>query len=195
MFAAIDTWQSTRWKRLSELLDAHKQMGGSSRGRRYRTEQINRALVLICVAEFQGFCRDLHDEACTEFATSVSRGDEDLLEVVFRALTAKRQLDKGNPSQSTLQEDFSRLGLDLRTTLQQSHVHNRSRWRKLAEVLELRNAVAHSDPRKLPSTATGAYDIRLDQVKSWMWAMNMLTHQMTIVVSKHVQNLVSRDRQ
>ena len=169
-------------------------MGGTSRGRRYRTGQINRALIVLLVAEFQGFCRDLHDEACTAFARAVADGSEDRSEVIFHAITARRRLDTGNPTQRALQEDFGRLGMDLRGELDLSHGFNPGRRRKLGEILRLRNAIAHSDQRKLPGVAGDTYDVKLTQVKSWMWAMHMLANQMDIVVARHIASLLGGRR-
>jgi hypothetical protein len=60
---AYTEWDSTRRSRFDELLDAHSEMGGKGPGRRWRTEQVNWALVVRLTGEFQGFSRDLHDEA------------------------------------------------------------------------------------------------------------------------------------
>lgn len=144
---------------------------------------------MLLVAEFQGFCRDLHHEACTAFARAVGGGDDDLHDVVLNALTDGRGLDSGNPHLGTLQQDFGRLGLDLRRELHGSHKFNVGRRRKLGQALDLRNAIAHSDPRRLPHAAGDSYDVKLSQVKSWMWAMHMLANQMDIVVARHIANL------
>ena len=184
-------WNSTRRARLDELFKAHAQIGGTRRGRRYGTGQVNRALVVLLVAEFQGFCRDLHSEACTVFARDVSGRDDDVFRVVIGALTAKRRLDTGNPNQSTLQDDFGRFDLDLRGELMRSHAFNKGRWLKLGQVLDFRNAIAHSDPRRLPDAASDAYDVKLNQVRSWRGAMHMLANQMDIVVSQHIAGLAS----
>ena len=145
--------------------------------------------MVLLVAEFQGFCRDLHNEACTAFARAVGDGDGSLFDVVLKALTDGRGLDSGNPNLSTLQQDFGRLGLDLRGELRASHRFNIGRRRKLGQALDLRNAIAHSDPRRLPDAASDTYDVKLSQVKSWMWAMHMLANQMDIVVARHIANL------
>ena len=187
-------WVSTRRERLAELFDAHAMVGGTGRGRRHRTGQINRALVVLLVAEFQGFCRDLHSEACTAFARAVSGSDDDIFRVVIGALITKRKLDTGNPNQATLQDDFGRLDLDLRAELARSHAFNMGRWLKLGQVLDFRNAIAHSDPRRLPGRTGDAYDVQLNQVRSWMWAMHMLANQMDTVVSLHVTGLLSGER-
>ena len=47
---------------LDEIAQAHAAIGGTARGRRYTTQQINRAYAMLLAAEFQGFCRELHSE-------------------------------------------------------------------------------------------------------------------------------------
>lgn len=60
---ALAEWRGRRSDELDELLAAHAAVGGTGRGRRYATEQVNRAYALAVAAQFQGFCRDLHSEA------------------------------------------------------------------------------------------------------------------------------------
>lgn len=61
--AALTQWRTGRASKLSNLLSAHVAVGGSKAGRRWATEELNHAIVLRLASEFQGFCRDLHDEA------------------------------------------------------------------------------------------------------------------------------------
>jgi hypothetical protein len=57
---ALALWRTERTRHLDELLGAHRLVGGTGRGRRWRTSALNEALVLRLAAEFQGFARDLH---------------------------------------------------------------------------------------------------------------------------------------
>ena len=43
--------------------NSHLRVGGSQRGRRFATRQINYAYVTLLSSQFQGFCRDLHSES------------------------------------------------------------------------------------------------------------------------------------
>lgn len=56
-------WSSKRSVGLEEIESAHRSVGGTGRGRRYATSQINQAYVVILSSQFQGFCRDLHSES------------------------------------------------------------------------------------------------------------------------------------
>lgn len=55
-------WDATAKARLDELENVHVAAHGTNRGRRWGTEQLNRSMLLTLVAQFQTYCRDLHDE-------------------------------------------------------------------------------------------------------------------------------------
>ena len=55
-------WNAERREALDEIENAHAMVGGTERGRRYATQQINYAYVTLLSSHFQGFCRDLHSE-------------------------------------------------------------------------------------------------------------------------------------
>jgi hypothetical protein len=55
-------WSGERSDALDEIQNAHAMVGGTDRGRRYATQQINYAYAALLSSQFQGFCRDLHSE-------------------------------------------------------------------------------------------------------------------------------------
>lgn len=59
---SLHTWNTVRAAALDEIAATHRSVGGSGRGRRYATQQINRGYAVILTAQFQGYCRDLHSE-------------------------------------------------------------------------------------------------------------------------------------
>jgi hypothetical protein len=67
---ALTNWQTDRAIRLDRLEVAHGAVGG-----RLLAGGLSRALVLQLTAEFQGFARDLHDEASRALATALAQGD------------------------------------------------------------------------------------------------------------------------
>lgn len=90
---ALAEWKGRRSDELDQLLAAHAAVGGTGRGRRYATEQVNRAYALAVAAQFQGFCRDLHSEAVEELV-AVTQPPQ--VAVQLRVLlTSGRQLDRG----------------------------------------------------------------------------------------------------
>ena len=52
---AYRQWQHVRARDLDQLESAHTLLGGSARGRRYTTQQINRAYAVLLASQFQGF--------------------------------------------------------------------------------------------------------------------------------------------
>src|SRR5688572_2674942 len=111
--AALSEWRSARDTRLNNLLGAHVAVGGSAAGRRGATEALNHALVLRLASEFQGFCRDLHDEAVRLLVETLAPGDLKLQEILARPYLAARKLDRGNAEPGGLGHDFGLLGMTM----------------------------------------------------------------------------------
>jgi len=59
---SLQHWQQSRRVKLDEIVEAHRAVGGTARGRRDATEQVNHAYAVLLASQFQGFCRDLHSE-------------------------------------------------------------------------------------------------------------------------------------
>jgi hypothetical protein len=146
---AYVAWFGQRRARIDQLLLAHQTMGGGGPGRRWHTEQLNWALTLRLAAEFQGFARELHDAAVDHLVVVVAGGNAGLATVLQAGMTTRRQLDRGNASPETLEEDYRRLGLRLWLDLQAASSRVPA-WRaNLAVLNETRNAIAHADESKL----------------------------------------------
>ena len=171
--AALAEWDSARRARVHELYAAHVAIVGSGRGRRKATEQINWAIALRLAAEFQGFVRDLHDEAVAAFLPhtySVTAGHET---AIRNMLLLSRQIDQKNATPSTLQQDFSRLGFLILDEVKRNNARG-SDWLTILETLNLaRNGVAHSNPVKMRSAAGGP-TLQLSRVRRWDSALNNL---------------------
>src|SRR5437763_4095521 len=89
-------WRGGRATALDEIEAAHAAVGGTGRGRRYATQQINQAYVVLLSSQFQRFCRDLQSEAADELVRDIASSD---LRDIFRSqLTTGRKLDVGNPN-------------------------------------------------------------------------------------------------
>lgn len=125
---ALFEWQGLRQERISELVAAHAAVGGTGRGRRWRAEQLNWALVLRVAAEFQGFALDLHGEAVDAFVGSASRGTPSLEQVLRTLLTRDRQLTRGNAHPGAIGSDFDRLGLQTWPELNRRYPGRAPRW-------------------------------------------------------------------
>jgi hypothetical protein len=104
IYGALDEIQFI-YGALDEIQRAHFAVGGTSRGRRFATQQINRAYAVLLASQFQGFCRDLHSECIdhlmTALAPTVSIGA-----IIRSELTRARKLDMGNAQPGSLGEDW-----------------------------------------------------------------------------------------
>jgi hypothetical protein len=108
------------------------------------------ALFVSLAAEFQGFCRDLHDDAAFTLASSLGLGIDPRVSVVRNALVRARKLDVGDANPGTLGSDFAILGVTLWLDIHASYPTRGTKWRTTLENLNgVRNAVAHSDAAKL----------------------------------------------
>src|SRR5437773_7413866 len=102
-------WRSARARALSEIAEAHVAVGGTARGRRYTTQQLNQAYAVLLAAHFQGFCRDLHSE-CVDHILAVLAPPNPLRNYLRAELTRGRQVDRGNAQPSSLGADCGRFG-------------------------------------------------------------------------------------
>jgi len=182
MSVALEIWQTTRQVALNEIAQAHARVGGSTRGRRYATQQINQAYAVLLSSQFQGFCRDLHTE-CVEHLVTYSQpvSFQTRLTVL---LTRGRMLDRGNPNPSNLGADFGRLGIDFWPTVAALDRRNARRQASLQELNDWRNAISHQDfdSAKLGGRTT----LRLDDVRRWRSSCSALAIQLDRAMHDHL---------
>ncbi len=145
-------WRTVRAAALDRIEAAHAAIGGTGPGRRYATQQINHAYVVILAAEFQGFCRELHDECIDAMLTATTPSS--LHEVIRRSLSLSRQLDRGNATPSALGSDFGRFSIEFWPKLISREPRARVWQQALAELNEWRNAIVHSDFASLDASGT-----------------------------------------
>jgi hypothetical protein len=183
-------WFGHRQARIDQLLAAHRTMGGSGPGRRWRTEQLNWALTLRLAGEFQGYARELHDVAVDHLVAVVAGGNTGLANVLRAGMTARRQLDRGNASPATLEEDYFRLGLRLWPDLQAASFRVPAWKASLAALNEARNAIAHADEGKLIGLRARGYPITLTTVHRWNTSLDGLVRTMDDVVGAYLGRLL-----
>lgn len=138
---ALANWRSSGLGRLAELEGVHSLLG-SGPGRRWGTTQLNRSLFLALMAQFQGYCRDLHDEAARVHVNSAIEGQKQTLHLLIRQ---GRRLDTHNPRRSVLGHDFGRLGFSLLEDLNGSGAATVGRLDLLDSLVDYRNAIAHGN--------------------------------------------------
>jgi RiboL-PSP-HEPN len=183
---SLAEWRVNRSDELDEIERAHAAVGGRSRGRRYATQQINRAYAVLLASQFQGFCRDLHSE-CVDHIMAALAPTAALRTIIESELTRGRKLDSGNAQPGNLGEDFKRLGIDLWDEIYKLDNSNKARNALLETLNKWRNAIVHQtlDPSKLGGTST----LRLNEVRRWRVAGGRLATSFDEALRNHLQGL------
>lgn len=189
---ALVNWRSARAEHLDELVEAHQSVGGTSPGRRWRTEQINFALALRLAVEFQGFSRELHDVASRTFGSWASPDDQRVAEVIANVLTHGRHLDRANATEESLSSDFSRLGFQFWSVMKSVDPRTSSRLTELRRLNRARNAIAHDNPHVLVELRREGRPITLTTIRRWRSSLNSLAATMDGAVAHHLGNVFGR---
>lgn len=181
---SLRCWLDERARSLDDIEHAHRRVGGSARGRRRRTQQLNHAYVLLLSSQFQGFCRELHDE-CVGFLVQwiTPMGIQDAVRAM---LTENRKLDSGNPNPGNLGSDFNRFGLKFWDAVYQLDVRNQDRRGEIQELNVWRNAIAHHDSRIL-----AVRRLHLRKVREWRRVCDNLAPCFDEVMRAHLESLTS----
>ena len=188
--AALAEWQSNRDSRIHELYAAHSLVGGSNRGRRYATEQLNWSITLRLAGEFQGFVRDLHDEAVDVFLARChhpTRAFESNLRIL---LSSNRQLSNRNATSSTLQQDFGRFGFLILDDIKSGYRYGPTWLKRLEELNMARNGVAHDDQAKMAAAAGGGGRLGLRRVREWHSAVRGLAQAFDRVTAENLAKVM-----
>ncbi|MGI8434618.1 MAG: hypothetical protein ACR2LE_07785 [Nocardioidaceae bacterium] len=94
------------------------------------------------MAQFQIYCRDLHDEAIDVHVGAANPQQADVLRTL---LTQGRKLDVQNPQPSALGSDFGRLGFQLIPALKAEGTEAEEALQSLEVLVSFRNAIAHGN--------------------------------------------------
>lgn len=175
--------------RIQELYDAHTLVGGVGRGRRFATEQLNWSITLRLASEFQGFVRDLHDEAADIFLSRTYHASPAFESSLRNLLLQNRQIDNRNATPSTLQQDFSRLGFFMLPEVRARYRYGATWISRLEQLNDARNGVAHDDRTKMNRAAGGSV-LRLRRVQEWHAAVRGLTNACDRVTSEKLANVL-----
>lgn len=187
--AALTEWRGSRAERLDRLSSAQVAAGA---GRRLVTEELHHAILLRLASEFQGFCRDLHDEAIAALVTAAAPEDPRLRQVLTVPFVANRRLDRGNAEPGALGTDFGLLGMTLWPDLKARYPAKGAQWqRKLELLIMARNAIAHDDVGKLARVAAAGWSVGLTDIRRWRAALDGLAVGMDHVTREHLHRLVA----
>lgn len=178
-------WNGERADALDEIENVHSLVGGTERGRRYATQQINYAYAALLSGQFQGFCRDLHSECVDHIVAMVPAPLQGFLRVEF---IWNRSLGRGNPHPGAIGSDFNRLGVDVWTEVYALSARNDRRRELLQELIDWRNAISHQDFD--PVAPGGIPTLHLARVRQWRSAANSLARHLDQVMYNYLQALL-----
>lgn len=186
---SLDIWRTSQAERLDELESAHKSVGGPARGRRFATQQLNRAYALLLAAQFQGYCSNFHSECASAILGAIS--DSDIRGIARANVLFWRSLDRGNAGPGNIGNDFGRLGVSLWPDLYALDARNRIRSRKMEELNAWRNAIAHEDFRDRVRFPQGRDTmLHLSQVRDWRSTCNGLAIDMDKLMRRYLNRLL-----
>ena len=177
-------WNGERAAALNEIKNAHIMVGGTDRGRRNATQQINYSYATLLSSQFQGFCRDLHSESIEHIVGIAPTQLQALMRTEF---LWNRGLDRGNPHPGAIGSDFNRLGVNLWAETYTLDTRNEGRRRKLQELVDWRNAIAHQDFNSV--APAGNSTLHLSDVKAWRSAVNVLARNFDRVMYNYLRSI------
>jgi len=182
---SLQRWKGERATALNEIEAAHTQVGGSQRGRRYATQQINRAYVVLLSSEFQGFGRDLYSECVDHIVAAAPSHLRTLMRDQF---FWGQPFGRGNPQASAIGSDFGRFGRPFWEDVYAQHAQNRRRKVMLDELMTWRNAIAHNDFD--PDVFGPNPALHLRQVRRWRSALRGLSDGFDRVLRDHLTGIL-----
>jgi hypothetical protein len=158
----------------------------SAARRRTNTLHLNYAYVLLLCAHFQGYCRGLHTDAAQLLVEAIDTG---IAAVVDANLTFARQLDRGNAQPGAIGADFNRFVFEFWTVVKAADARNTGRQRKLEELNDWRNAIAHHD---IESNRSGLrpHEVTLAACHSWRGALDGLAESFDRVLADRIETLL-----
>jgi hypothetical protein len=148
-------------------------------------------LVVRMAAEFQGYARDLHDEAVEFLAIGATGGNQGLASVLQAGMSSDRALNKNNAGIDTLARDFARIGLIFWPALQAQEPVLTPGWRAdLRNLIDMRNAIAHGDKAKLLKLEAGGLVLNRALTYRWHGSLDLLVSTMDDVVASYLGALL-----
>lgn len=179
---ALTKWRTDRAVRLDRLEVTHTALNA-----RTLTDGLNRALVLQLAAEFQGFARDLHDDAASALVASLAPGNPLRQYALIVPYERNRRLARGNAGPTSLGEDFTLFGMHLWDELRRHHPTRGRQWRDRLELLDhIRNGLAHADDQKVAKVVAAGWPLTLRSARRWRGTLDRLATAMDRSVFDHL---------
>jgi hypothetical protein len=185
---ALGEWQVDASAAFDEIENAHRAVGGVKPGRRFLTQQLNYAYTTLLAARFQGFVRALHTQTVDAIADGAHNAAYRRL--LRESLAWGRALDRHNAQPNSIEDDFSRFGLNVWSQVDRERSGNDERRKKLWALITWRNAIAHDDiDIKLTRGALDPVTVSLGTCRTWRSTLNVLATSLDKVAADHCQTL------
>jgi hypothetical protein len=186
---AFAQWIGPRADRLDELVDLHIAAVGGGPGRKWGTQRFNHVLLLALMAQFQGYARDLHDEAVDTYVDATV--DAHARQPIRAVMVQGRKLDVGNPRKSALGADFSVIGMTFVATMKASGTLTERRLEALDYLVDLRNAVAHGNESEVDAWRACGIELNKRAFRRYRQGLHALAGTMDSVVANHLRVLLN----
>jgi hypothetical protein len=179
---ALTEWNGPRRRRIDLIWDFRDRAPLP-----WQERQADMLLVMRMAAEFQGFARDLHDEA-TEFLTlGATSGDQALASVLRVGIVAGRALNRGNAGRETLAADFSRIGMIFWPAIKAQEPVSGPKWEAdLIKLVEMRNAIAHDNQAQILKLEQSGFRLERALLRQWHASLGSLAATMDNVVASYL---------
>lgn len=180
---AYRRWTFERAAALDQIAQAHAAVGGTGRGRRYATQQVNHAYAVLLASQFQGFCRDLHSECVERIVAAILPAT--FHTTIREEMTWNRQLDRGNAHAASVGADYGRLEIDFWAEVDAYNSRTPAVRAELDRLNAWRNAIAHQDfdPARLGGTTV----LRLARVRRWRSTCSRLARDFDGVMGHYLR--------
>ena len=153
------------------------------------TTEVNHALLVRLASEFQGYCRDLHDEAIGVVIDARLPSDQRLAGLFRASMTSGRKLDTGNANWGNLCSDFARFGLSLKDDLKVKYPKAAKDWLQVLQRLnDARNSIAHQDRTKI-AQCHALEPLTLSTFRRWRRVVSTMALGLDDVVGRYLTDL------
>ncbi|MFZ4894184.1 hypothetical protein ACL9RL_07020 [Plantibacter sp. Mn2098] len=190
---ALARWGTARRAALDRLERVHAVVTGGLAGRPHDVTELNHALFLRLAAEIQGFCRDIHDEACDVICAPRHVPNTDVRAALKARLVAGRKLDTGNAGPGNIGSDWGRFGMTLWPGLAAAYpgVRGATDWNARLEWLNTaRNGIAHNDPARI-AAAHGEHSLTMHTFRVTRRRLDRFTSALDAVTEAYLMTTLS----
>jgi hypothetical protein len=183
---ALTEWNGSRRRKLGQLWHIRNQAALP-----WQERHADEMLVVRLATEFQGYARDLHDEAIAFLAITATSGNQALASILQVGMASDRMLNRGNVGKDVLAKDFARIGMIFWPALEMQARQLVPQWKTdLRQITEMRNSIVHEDRVQLLRLRAGGLALNRPLVQRWQGSIDQLAATMDDVVGSYLGALL-----